>query len=132
MSIQPNIYAERILGNLDITSMSANTFTTYPIIGGNSNSAQTVNLLTSDQFTYTLTANTTFTFNNNSNGKSWMIGVTQNSITSGLTTSFSAVTATIKWPYAITPVMSTTTGSTDIYNFVQLNGTIFGNYSQQY
>ena len=81
---------------------------------------------------YTLTGNTSFTFSNNGNGKSWIVGVNTNPTTSGYTGTFTATTASITWAYGITPVMTTATGKTDIYSFVQMNGVIYGDYSQSY
>ena len=109
--------------------VTANTHTVVPVIGNNANAAQTIDVNLSDHFTYTLTGNTTFTFSNFVNGKSITIGVTQNSSTS-YTSAFAG--GTIKWPYAITPVQTPTTGSTDIFTFTQLNSIIYGDYAQSY
>lgn len=114
------------------SSITGNTIVVKQTDGGNANSAQTVDLSVCDQFTYTLTGNTIFTFSNNGNGKSWIVGVNTNPTTSGYTGTFTATTASVKWAYGITPVMTTATGKTDIYSFVQMNGIIYGDYSQSY
>lgn len=112
-------------------NLTANTFAVFPIVT-NANTAQTINLSLSDQFMYTLTGNTSFTFSNNGNGKSWIVAVNTNPTTSGYTGTFTATTASIKWAYGITPVMTSETGKTDMYSFVQMNGIIYGDYSQSY
>lgn len=119
-------------GGFSGNSITANTIVTGQSNVGNANSAQTVNLSLYDQFTYTLTGNTTFTFSNNGNGKNWTIGVKQATSNSGLTATFTATTASVKWQNSVTPVMSSTSGATDIFSFVQLNSIIYGSYIQNF
>lgn len=45
--------------------LTANTISVNPLIGLSATTAQTINLSLSDQFSYTLSGNTTFTFSNN-------------------------------------------------------------------
>ena len=61
-----------------------------------------------------------------------MVAVKSNPTTSGYTSSFTASTANVKWAYGITPVQTATANKTDIYSFIQLNGVIYGDYSQSY
>lgn len=129
-------------GTLTASSISASTVSAdtvsifkrsynIPIVS-NATSAQTVDWSLTNNFDYTLSANTTFTFSNNINGQSIVMAVTQNSTTSGYTSSFSAGTITIKWQNGITPVQTATTGKTDIFTFIQSNDYIFGSYIQNF
>lgn len=148
MANQPNINSERISGTIldgaitisasTITAttifaggLTANTYAVFPIVT-TGNTTQAINLSLSDQFMFTLTGNTIFTFSNNGNGKSWMVAVNTNPVTSGYTATFTATTATVKWAYGIVPVMTSTIGKTDMYSFIQMNGVIYGDYSQSY
>ena len=122
-----------VTGSTNFTNgVTANTYTVNQLYGLTAQTAQTVNLELTDQYEYTLTGNTTFTFSNNLNGKSWMVAVKSNPTTSGYTSSFTASTANVKWAYGITPVQTATANKTDIYSFIQLNGVIYGDYSQSY
>lgn len=111
--------------------LTANTVTINQINGLTATTAQTIDLFTSDHFSFTLSGNTTFNLSGNTNGKSWVIGVNSNPVTSGYTSTFSS-SPIIKWAYGITPVQTATANKTDIYTFVQLNGNIYGDYSQSY
>lgn len=122
-----------VTGSTNFTNgVTANTYTVNQLYGLTAQTAQTVNLELADQWEYTLTGNTTFTFSNNANGKSWTVAVSSNPTTSGYTSSFTATTANVKWAYGITPVQTATVNKTDIYSFIQLNGVIYGDYSQSY
>lgn len=122
----------RANGDFSGNNITANTIVVGQSNVGNANSAETVNLSLYDQYTYTLTGNTTFTFSNNGNGKNWTIGVKQSISNSGLTATFTATTASVKWQNSVTPVMSPNTGATDIFSFVQLNSIIYGSYIQNF
>ena len=111
--------------------LTANTYTTVPIISTGT-TATTINLSLSDNFMYTLSGDTIFTFSNNSDGKSWLVGIKQNPITSGYTASFTATTSSVKWQNSVVPVMSPTIDSTDVFAFAQINSTIYGSYIQNF
>jgi hypothetical protein len=112
--------------------VSALTYTVIPFTGNTANSATTINTSISDNYTYSITSNTTFTLSNFTNGANKTIAVTQSTSSSGNTVAWTAGTTVIKWPYGITPVQTTTTGATDLYHFVMLNNTLYGTYSQAY
>lgn len=114
---------------LSASTFSAGTIAIAASIGENANSAQTINWNLSDQFTYTLTSNTTFNFSNATNGRTINLAVSQNATISGYTLNWPA---TVKWPYNISPVQTAAINTTDIYSIVQINGVQYGNYSQNY
>lgn len=99
-------------------------------IVGNSTTAQTVNWSSANNFDYSITGNTIFTLSNTRNGQTVVVTVSNNSATSGLTSTFTAGTTTIKWQQQLTPTQTPTTGRTDVYTFVQSNNIIYGVYSQ--
>lgn len=122
--------------NSTLTSISNGTringYSYNLVTSGQSNSAQTINWSLTNNFDYTITANTTFTFSNTKNGETIVVAVSNNSATSGLTATFTAGTTSLKWQSAITPTQTSTTGKTDIYTFIQSNGIIYGCYTQNY
>lgn len=102
------------------------------ITSGQSNSFEIINWDLTNNFDYTITGDTTFSFSNNKNGQTIVVAVSNNSSTSGFTTTFTAGTTDIKWKDSISPVQTATTGKTDIYTFVQSNGIIYGIYFQNF
>lgn len=115
------------LGAYKITS---STFQVTPAANATASASQTVDLTISDHWTYTLSTNTTFTFSNATNGKTWTMAITQASSVGAYTVTFAG--GTIKWQNAVTPVMTPTINKTDIYSFVQMNGIIYGSYIQNF
>jgi hypothetical protein len=75
--------------------------------------------------TKTLAANTTFTFSNLTSGKKIVVVLTNTA------SNYTVTWPTVSWPNGITPVM-TTGVHTDIYTFVDIGGTIYGSYVQNY
>ena len=128
-------------GNTLIETLSASTIITGALTAstivnfvssGISNSAQTIDWNISNNFDYELSANTIFTFSNNKNGQTVIMSVSNNTITTGLTSSFTAGTTTIKWRAQTTPIQTPSTGRTDIFTFIQSNGIIYGVASQNF
>lgn len=119
-------------GNFSGNSFTANTYVSRESGPATANSATTINLALFDRFSYTLSSNTTFTFSNTFSGKSYTIGVTQATNNSGLTATFTAGTTSIRWQNSVTPVMTPTSGKTDIFTFTHLDGSIFGSYIQNF
>lgn len=76
-------------------------------------------------FYKTLSANTTFTFSNDSNADTIIIKIVQGA---------SAYTVTwpsgVKWADGIEPVMSTSNGAVDVYTLTKIGSEILGSYVQ--
>jgi hypothetical protein len=76
-------------------------------------------------FEKTLAANSTFTFSNATDGKTIVVALTN-------TVSNYVVTwPTVAWPGGVPPVQ-TPGAHTDIYTFVKIGSTIYGNYTQNF
>ena len=90
----------------------------------------TVDMSTANIFNITLTGSTTFTFSNPATS-----GTTSNfllAITQGGSGSYTATwPASVKWPNASTPTLTTTVGKVDIFNFITFDGgtTYYGSLS---
>jgi len=85
----------------------------------NSGSAVTISLATNTIFRYTLTANCTFTFPTAAAGRSFTVELIQD------TTGSRAATwpASVKWPGATNPTLTTTASKKDIFTFLCTDGT---------
>lgn len=71
-----------------------------------------------------LTSNTTFTFSNAVDGRSIMVAITN-------TGSFTATWPALSWPSGASPTQ-TTGAHTDVYTFLKINSTIYGNTVQNF
>lgn len=79
-------------------------------------------------FSRTISTDTTFTFSNTKDGQSIYVRVKQDATGSwGVTWP-----GTILWPNRSSPTMSTAENSVDLYMFVQISGTVYGSYAQNY
>jgi hypothetical protein len=121
-----NTFAFSVNGTSSLSSVTASTFVLTQQQNATANSAQTVNCSIYNNFSYVLSANTTFTFSNMVNGQTIVMDVTQASNNSGLTSTFTAGTTTIKWQGGNTPTQTATSGKTDVYTFIQSNNIIYG------
>jgi hypothetical protein len=75
---------------------------------------------------YTLNANTTFTFSNGKSGGTYIIILTQGA--SSFTASFSSA----KWAGAVPPTITTTNNAVDIFTFLYDGTFYYGSYIQNY
>ena len=85
---------------------------------------KTIDWSTSNTFDYTLSGNTIFSFSNVIPGQTTIVAVRQPTST-GYTYTFSG--SSVNWQNSSTPIITTTSGRTDIYTFVSLSGSsIYG------
>jgi hypothetical protein len=99
----------------------------YPLTGSRPSINYTTNIdwSASNSFYTTLTGNTTYTFSNSKDGQNIIVSV-RNTGTNGFTGSWPN---TVKWSYQIIPTQ-TSGNFTDIYNFVNFTGVVFGSVIQ--
>ncbi len=76
-------------------------------------------------FTKVLSANSTFTFSNLADGRSINVRLTNTA------SNYTVTWPTVSWPAGTTPTM-TVGAKSDIYTFIRIGGTIYGNYVQNY
>jgi hypothetical protein len=79
----------------------------------------------SNNFDYEINGNTDLTFSNDANGQTIVMALTQDVVGSH-TISFSGVSPTIKWADGTAPTLTATSGATDVFTFIKINGTIYG------
>ena len=111
-----------------IVNPSITNFTETPVSIGNSGTTQTLSLANGTFQSVTLNGNCTFTMPTATNGKSFILIVTQDA-TGGRTATFTSV----KWPAGSAPTI-TTTASTgrDILAFFADGTNWYGNYAQNF
>lgn len=138
-SITSGITGSIIIGGTNITADTNNTVyipnlhlkgRSYcdPIVGY-SLTSQTIDWSLSNNFEFTLSADTTFTFSNDLNGQTIVVAVNQ-SLSSGYTVTWPS--GTTYWVGGTAPTMTSTTGVTDVYTFIEVNNKIYGNYVQNF
>lgn len=91
-----------------------------------SGTAPAINWALTDTFKHTLTGNTIYTFSGVSDGFAIMLSITNTG--ANYTVSFPG---TVKWPGGSTPVQ-TIGVKTDVWAFVSIGGTVFGNVVHNY
>jgi hypothetical protein len=77
--------------------------------------------------THTLTASTTFTFDNPNNGATYILAVKQ-----AAAGNYVINWPSITWVGGAVPVMTATANKTDIYTFVYISNIYYGSYSQNF
>ena len=77
--------------------------------------------------THTLTASTTFTFDNPNNGATYILAVKQ-----AAAGNYVINWPSITWVGGAVPVMTATANKTDIYTFVYISSIYYGSYSQNF
>lgn len=114
------------LTNKTLTSPAINQQTVNYIIGTQVTiSASAIDWHGGTHFTKTLSGNTTFTFSNNADTLSIIVFITNT------TGNFTVTWPTVSWVGGSAPTQ-TIGAHTDIYNFVQAGGTIYGAVIQNY
>lgn len=113
------------LTNKTLTSPAINQATVNYLIGTQvSISASAIDWHAGTHFTKTISGNTTFTFSNNADTLSIIVFITN-------TGSFTVTWPTVSWSGGSAPTQ-TVGAHTDVYNFVQAGGTIYGAVVQNY
>ena len=98
-------------------------------VGSINTTGSTLDWSLSNNFDYTLTTGTTFTFTGDTDGQTIVMGLTQDG-TGGHTVTWPAG---VKWAAGGTePTMTSTSGSTDVYTLIKINGTVYGSYIQDF
>lgn len=98
-------------------------------VGSISTTGSTLDWSLSNNFDYTLTTGTTFTFTGDTDGQTIVMGLTQDG-TGGHTVTWPAG---VKWAAGGTePTMTSASGSTDVYTLIKINGTVYGSYIQDF
>ena len=92
------------------------------------NSTIGIDFTTYDVQSVVLTGNTIFTLNNLTNGKHYVLVVTQDAA-GGRTASF---VNTIRWFQGITPTLSVASGITDIFTFIKSRDILYGSCSKAF
>jgi hypothetical protein len=93
---------------------------------GNTSTNVTIDLNAGNVQSYTLAANTTFTFNNGKSGGTYIIILTQGA------SSFTASFASTKWSGGIPPVITTTINAVDVFTFLYDGTNYYGSFLQNY
>ncbi len=95
-------------------------------VGTISTTASTIDWSLGNNYEYTLNTGTTISFSDDENGQIISVALIQDG-TGSHTVSWPAST---KWKVA--PTMTSTSGSTDVYTLIKINGTIYGSYIQDF
>lgn len=95
-------------------------------VGTISTTGSTIDWSLGNNYEYTLTTGTTISFSNDENGQIISVALIQDG-TGGHTVSWPAST---KWKSE--PTMTSTSGSTDVYTLIKINGTVYGSYIQDF
>ena len=114
------------LTNKTLTNPTVTNFTESPLSIGNSGTSQTLSLTNGTFQTVTLTGNCTFTMPSASGGKSFTL--LANTGSGGFTATFTGV----KWTGGVTPVITTTASSLDIFSFISDGTNWYGSYIQNF
>jgi hypothetical protein len=95
---------------------------TAPIVGSESTGSSTTINTNVPYNERTLTGNTTFTFSNAANDKTWIV------IVKNVGTAYTVTWPTVEWGSNGAPTQRANTGTTggDVYTFIQVNGVIHG------
>jgi hypothetical protein len=93
---------------------------------GNTSTNVTIDLNAGNVQSYTLAANTTFTFSNGKSGGTYIIILTQGA------SSFTASFASAKWSGGISPVITSTTNAVDVFTFLYDGTNYYGSFLQNY
>jgi hypothetical protein len=88
-------------------------------------SAAAINWASSSSFFKSISANTTFTFSNTTDGQTIVVAITNTSGTATVTWP-----GTVQWPGGNVPTQ--TVNGTDVYTFVDILGTIYGSVLQNF
>lgn len=96
------------------------------ISNGNTTETVTIDLNNGNVQSYTLNANTTFSFSNAKSGGTYIIIVTQGA--SSFTASFSSA----KWSGGSAPTITTTNGAVDVFTFIYDGANYYGSYVQNF
>ena len=122
---QGQAFSSPYTGNLGITAGQA--WVNLSLNGG-STVSNTVNWNNSNIQSYTLNANTSFTFSNGLAGATYILLISQNA----------ANIYNVTWPVSVawsggaTPSITATYSKTDIFTFIYNGTTYYGGYSQNY
>ena len=109
--------------NFQITSgQSWNTLKS----NGNTTATVTIDFNSGNVQSYTLNANTTFSFSNGKSGGTYIIFLTQGA------SSFTASFASAKWSGGVPPTITTTNNSVDIFTFIYDGTNYYGTFVQNY
>jgi len=95
-------------------------------VGTITTTASTIDWSLGNNYEYTLNTGTTISFSDDENGQIISVALIQDG-TGSHTVSWPAST---KWK--VEPTMTSTSGSTDVYTFIKINGTIYGSYIQDF
>lgn len=93
---------------------------------GNSTANVTIDFNAGNIQSYTLNANTTFSFSNGKSGATYIVILTQ-----GLS-SFTASFASAKWSGGVPPVVTSTNNAVDVFTFLCDGTNYYGSYLQNY
>ena len=112
-----------IMGDLNISDGRA---VVYQTSGTISTSTYNLDWSLSNNFDYVLETSCTMSISNGIDGQTVVMAVTQDGLTGSNTLSITGV----KWNEGTEPTLTTATSSTDVYTFVQINGSIYGSSIQ--
>lgn len=124
--------ANTLTGNTLASNVTASSLTsvgtlatltvTAPIVGSESTGSSTTINTNVPYNERTLTGNTTFTFSNAANDKTWIV------IVKNVGTAYTVTWPTVEWGSNGAPTQRANTGTTggDVYTFIQVNGVIHG------